>query len=86
MRRLFENTFTFTAALSLFALTFALAGHGSTLPPDPGAGFAALHGPTLPPDPWAGDSGHGPTLPPDPWAGDSGHGPTLPPDPWAGIV
>ena len=86
MRRFFPNKFTFTVLLSLFALPFAIAGHGPTVSPDPWAGFAALHGPTMPPDPWAGDSGHGPTMPPDPWAGDSGHGPTMPPDPWAGLA
>ena len=89
MRRLFESKLTIATVLCLFALNFALTGHGSTImPPDPWAGFAALGVPA------SSGIAHGPSLPPEPWAGfaalrvpaSSGiaHGPSLPPEPWAG--
>jgi hypothetical protein len=73
MRLFSENKWTVTAVLSLFALAFAVADHGPTMPPNPWDGLAAVrssdHGPTMPPNPWDGLADHGPTMPPNPWDG-----------------
>jgi hypothetical protein len=61
MRKFLANKLTLAASLSMLTLTFALADHGPTMPPNPWDGFAAVRAPA--------GADHGPTMPPNPWDG-----------------